>query len=247
MARNSTLYLGSIGLHLALGFGTGFIPKPTLRETVSVAVVESKHDKAKQDNKESKPEPPKPTVTPPAETRTRSLAHPKPQAAAPQAPQADQNPQAATGSESLAGFADIGLSLGGGTGSGGLAIPTGGGNRNPNAGTKAPPAKERNLVAHAANSLDCVDPLIKPKPATMVQPSYTETARQERIEGKVRVEVTVNISGRVTSARVLQGLGYGLDESAIAAAKQMTFEPATRCGKPIETSFVIAMRFVLGS
>ena len=38
--------------------------------------------------------------------------------------------------------------------------------------------------------------------------------------------------GAWSSVRVLQGLGYGLDESALAAARALTFEPATRCGKP---------------
>ena len=31
--------------------------------------------------------------------------------------------------------------------------------------------------------------------------------------------------------RIVQGLGHGLDESAVAAAKRWKFNPATRCGK----------------
>jgi protein TonB len=61
----------------------------------------------------------------------------------------------------------------------------------------------------------------------------------------VRVEVTVDESGRVIAARVSSGLGYGLDELALAAAKACTFQPATRCGKPIVGTVVLPFRFEL--
>ena len=54
-------------------------------------------------------------------------------------------------------------------------------------------------------------------------------------------------SGRVRGARVLQGLGYGLDEAALASARRITFRPGTRCGKPVDATFVVAIRFTLGS
>jgi protein TonB len=68
-------------------------------------------------------------------------------------------------------------------------------------------------------------------------------ARQADIEGVVRIEVTVDESGRVIAARVLSGLGYGLDESALIAAKASSFEPATKCGKPVVGTVVIPFRF----
>ena len=43
--------------------------------------------------------------------------------------------------------------------------------------------------------------------------------------------------------RVLSGLGYGLDEAALAAAQSASFEPAVRCGKPARATFTISMRF----
>jgi protein TonB len=76
---------------------------------------------------------------------------------------------------------------------------------------------------------------------------YSEEARVAQIEGVVRVELTVDEEGRVIQARVLRGLGYGLDDAAVAAAKQMTFEPGTRCGKSAVTTLSLSMRFALGS
>ena len=50
-------------------------------------------------------------------------------------------------------------------------------------------------------------------------PEYTEEARAAAIEGKVRVEITVDASGAIRSVKVLEGLGHGLDEAAYARSK----------------------------
>jgi protein TonB len=44
---------------------------------------------------------------------------------------------------------------------------------------------------------------------------------------------------------VIAGLGHGLDEAALEAARASTFEPGTRCGKAAVTTFTIGMRFSL--
>jgi len=54
-----------------------------------------------------------------------------------------------------------------------------------------------------------------PKPIVMPNPNYTEEARKARIEGVVLLEVIIRANGTVDSFRVVKGLGYGLDESAI--------------------------------
>jgi periplasmic protein TonB len=77
------------------------------------------------------------------------------------------------------------------------------------------------------------------------QPLGTEAARAAGIEGKVRVQLTVDETGHVVDVKLLQGLGYGLDEAALAAAKRAEFEPALRCGKPTRATFNISMRFTL--
>jgi protein TonB len=59
----------------------------------------------------------------------------------------------------------------------------------------------------------------------------------------VRIEVRIDETGAVIEARVLQGLGHGLDESALAAAKAFLFEPATACGKPVVGQVTFNLRF----
>jgi protein TonB len=116
------------------------------------------------------------------------------------------------------------------------------------AAPKAATTSKKTLTAAPAAAKpdeDCPEPPTKPKPKNVLQPSYPEAARAAGISGKVRVEVTVDETGAVKSARVVSGLGHGLDEAALAAARGSTFGPATRCGKSVGGTFVIGMRFSL--
>ena len=92
----------------------------------------------------------------------------------------------------------------------------------------------------------CDAPVVKPKlKGALVKPSYTDEARAAQVEGAVRVEMTVDELGNVIAVKVLKGLGYGLDDAAVRAAKQLTFEPGTRCGKAAVTKLTVSMRFAL--
>ena len=65
-------------------------------------------------------------------------------------------------------------------------------------------------------------------------PSYTLEARQRKIEGDVELEVEFTATGQVRVIRVVQGLGYGLDESAVKAAEKIRFAPARRDGQAVD-------------
>jgi protein TonB len=110
-----------------------------------------------------------------------------------------------------------------------------------------PKPKPKVLAAAGPVSAEsaCAEPIVKPKPIQVIQPAYTPDAQAAGIAGKVRVEITISATGEVTGARVLEGLGHGLDEAALEAARASTFTPATRCGEPVGTTFTIGMRFSL--
>jgi TonB family protein len=65
-------------------------------------------------------------------------------------------------------------------------------------------------------------------------PSYTSEARQRKIEGDVELDVEFSATGKVHVLRVLQGLGYGLDEAAVKAAENIRFVPARRDGQAVD-------------
>lgn len=185
-------------------------------------------------------EPPRPP--PPAEVVPDPepvVARPKMAAAAEEAP-----PPEAAAQPTLDALPDFGLELGGVSGAGGFAVQQGTGPR-----TARPlPAVKKELTAASDNpppklADPCQEAPAKPKLLNLPQPVYTDAARAAGIEGKVRVSITVDPTGQVTEVKVLQSLGHGLDESALAAARSARFEAAVRCGKPASSTFTIAMRF----
>jgi protein TonB len=56
---------------------------------------------------------------------------------------------------------------------------------------------------------------------------YPPEAERAGIEGKVRLRVALDARGQVMSARVLRGLGHGLDQAAVEAlSRRCRFTPA---------------------
>jgi protein TonB len=229
--KRSPILLVSVAAHLGLAAVIAVIPQQKLREVVAIALAET--------SKREEPKPPPPRSEPPKVNRpsrtfnssVRSLA-------------AQVSPQVSP--VGAASFRDIGISLDGNS-TDGLAIPNPSVERKPIetiavASKRAP----KVLVSKRIEAL-CEEDIVKPIPEVVVRPEYTDAAREGHIEGRVRVEVLVDEFGGVNSARVIKGLGYGLDEAALEAAKRMRFRPGTRCSKPIASPFVMAVRFLLGS
>lgn len=91
----------------------------------------------------------------------------------------------------------------------------------------------------AVSSSRPVEILFKPKP------EYTDEARAKKIEGEVLLQVVFLASGEVKVERVVQGLGYGLDSSAQAAARQIRFRPAEQEGQSVDSNAIVHITFAL--
>ena len=76
--------------------------------------------------------------------------------------------------------------------------------------------------------------ILPPKIIKLVKPGSPRIARRAHIEGKVKLAIQIDENGNVISARVLKGLGAGCDESAMEAACQCKFLPASRKGTSIK-------------
>jgi TonB family protein len=94
----------------------------------------------------------------------------------------------------------------------------------------SPPPDTPKRQTSTSSSKDTPVSLLS-KPA----PRYTAEARQKKIEGDVELDVEFTASGQIRVLRVLQGLGYGLDEAAVSAAQQIRFNPARRDGQPVDS------------
>ncbi|MDQ1524112.1 MAG: Ca-activated chloride channel [Pyrinomonadaceae bacterium] len=82
------------------------------------------------------------------------------------------------------------------------------------------------------------------KAVSLPKPAYPDLARRMRIEGAVRVQVTVDESGRVISARA-DGGHTMLREAAVAAARLAKFTPALVSGQPVAVVGFITYTFSL--
>lgn len=87
--------------------------------------------------------------------------------------------------------------------------------------------------------------VIPPQIITSSHPSYTPEARTGRIEGIVTLEVAVDVEANIQVLRVVKGLGYGLDEEAIAAVQSWRFAPASRNGVPVSAITQVDVEFNL--
>ena len=82
------------------------------------------------------------------------------------------------------------------------------------------------------------------KAVKLPKPSYPETARRMRIAGMVKVEVVVDESGRVVSARAVSGHTL-LRGEAVVAARQAIFTPVQFSGQAVKFSGIITYNFSL--
>ena len=78
-----------------------------------------------------------------------------------------------------------------------------------------------------------------------VEPEYTEEARKAKYQGTVVLQVVVTEQGVPTDMRVVQSLGLGLDEAAIAAVRKWRFKPGMLNGQPVATSARLEVPFRL--
>jgi TonB family protein len=98
----------------------------------------------------------------------------------------------------------------------------------------------RRTRERTAERMDAdVEILEKPKP------DYSDEARRLRIEGDVVLRVTFEASGAIVVHGVLEGLGHGLDEAAMVAARRIKFKPARRNGEPVDLTAILRVVFRL--
>jgi TonB family protein len=83
----------------------------------------------------------------------------------------------------------------------------------------------------------------EPRVLTQTAPVYPKIASQIAAGGKLSLRVLVGANGRPKDIEVQNPLGYGLDESAVAAVKQWTFEPARKNGQPVEGAVEVTLNF----
>ena len=75
------------------------------------------------------------------------------------------------------------------------------------------------------------------------EPQYTEEARAHGISGTVVLRGVITTDGKIRGIRVVNGLPYGLTQTAIAAARKIRFAPALLNGQPVSQYIQIEYNF----
>jgi protein TonB len=225
--KSSKVYAISIGVHVVIGLAIAFIPKDKLREIIAISMGDSK----------PKPPPPKPHDDKPRESKPRAVA-------AHGSGSKSSSSINAVAAAAAPMFTDIGISMDA-NGSEGVAVAVAPKAPPPPKVLAIEPAKPKVLAAHTTT--ECEEPLVKAHPDHVVRPEFTTEARTVGVDGVVLIELEIDDRGGVLSAKVKKGLGHGLDESSLDAAKRTHFVPASRCGKAVASTLVIKMRFSLAT
>ena len=75
--------------------------------------------------------------------------------------------------------------------------------------------------------------------------AYTDAARATATEGKVVLKVTFLASGEIGAVVPVKELPHGLTEQAVAAARNISFEPARQNGQPVTVTKTVEYTFTI--
>jgi TonB family protein len=77
------------------------------------------------------------------------------------------------------------------------------------------------------------------------RPAYTDAARENNIQGTIRLRVMFLATGAIGAVQLVQGLPFGLTEQAVAAARQIRFEPKLVNGQPVTVTKIVEYSFTI--
>jgi protein TonB len=122
---------------------------------------------------------------------------------------------------------------------------TGKGDQGTGGGGGPPDSKGTGAVSVAAVK-------VMPKPIgnyarlTKEMGEYPPEAAKNGIEGAVIVKILVDDTGRVTEAKLVKGVGYGLDQKALELARKLRFEPGRdTADRPVSVRISWTFHFTL--
>jgi TonB family protein len=88
-------------------------------------------------------------------------------------------------------------------------------------------------------------PTRAPEVVKRFDPTYTEEARAKKLEGPVRLSITVGTDGKAHNVQVVRSLEAGLDQKAIECIQEWVFNPAIKDGTPVSQNAQIELNFRL--
>src|SRR6202012_3915039 len=85
---------------------------------------------------------------------------------------------------------------------------------------------------------------VKPAfPEVYPDPPVSRADRPSGVAGDVIVEVTIDPDGNVTETRLLQGIGYGIEQKVLEVLQRWHFHPAQRYGMNIASQHIVHFHY----
>ncbi|WP_408889070.1 energy transducer TonB [Myxococcus faecalis] len=250
--ERSLVFVGAFLLVSLVLHGVGFWylshmadrPRPVVQRPVELVMVEVQKPPPppppEEKKEEPKPPPPKPKpVKPPPIKVAQTKPQPPPPEQAPPPPNEPPPPTPQAKPPPLV----VGMTMSSTTSAGSFAAPVGNTSYGKVDSTAKDPKDVKGYSAPKYTPIYQVDS--EPTVASEVKVPYPEEARRAGIEGTVTLSITIDNEGRVVSAKVLSGPGYGLNEAARDAIKRFRFKPAIKGGEAVSTEMKYSYTFLL--
>ena len=83
----------------------------------------------------------------------------------------------------------------------------------------------------------------EPIPIFTPEAEFSDEARRQKHQGSCTISVIIDAQGHPQNPRVVQPVGFGLDEKALAAVMRYRFKPARKDGKPVAVRMAVVVDF----
>lgn len=87
------------------------------------------------------------------------------------------------------------------------------------------------------------DEVVPALPEVFPDPPVARADLPAGVEGDVIVEVTIDAQGNVVETKLLQGIGYGVEQKVLAVLQRWHFRPAMRDGVTISSQHIVHFHY----
>jgi len=87
------------------------------------------------------------------------------------------------------------------------------------------------------------DEVVPALPEVFPDPPVSRSDLPSGVEGDVIVEVTIDEQGNVVDTKLLQGIGYGIEQKVLAVLQRWHFRPAMRDGVTIASQHIVHFHY----
>jgi TonB family protein len=104
-------------------------------------------------------------------------------------------------------------------------------------------ARGGSLFGHVPGSPLTGDEVVPAFPDIYPDPPVSRGDLPSGVQGDVIVEVTIDPQGNVVETKVLQGIGYGIEQKVLEVLQRWHFHPAMRDGQTVASQHIVHFHY----